>query len=106
MILQDLYCEMYSTSKNKKIDDLILKMQLKISSYDDKVFEWIPYSQFDNIEEIHKGDIATVYSTIWKDGPLNYDNDSEKYTRNSDKRVALKCINNSQNTIDEFLSEV
>ena len=106
MILQDLYCEIYSTSKNKKIDDLILKMQLKISSYNDKVFEWIPYSQFDNIEEINKGDIATVYSAIWKDGPLKYDDDNEKYTRNSDKRLALKCINNSQNTIDEILSEV
>ena len=35
-------------------------------------FEWIPYNQFGNIEEIGKGGFATVYSAIWKDGPLGY----------------------------------
>ena len=96
----------FAECENKKIDIFIQEIQSKISSYNDIIFEWIPYSQFDNIEEINKGDIATVYSAIWKDGPLKYDDDNEKYTRNSDKRVALKCINNSQNTIDEILSEV
>ena len=104
MILQDMYCKMYSTSKNKKIDDLILEMQLKISSHNDIVLEWIPYRQFDSIEEISKGDIAIVYSAIWKDGPLYFK--YGEYIRKSDKKVALKCIDNSQNSIDEFLNEV
>src|ERR1043165_9733727 len=49
------------TSKNKKIDDLIQEMQLKINHKKDIVFEWIPYNQFSDIEEINKGNFATVY---------------------------------------------
>ena len=97
---------MYSTSKNKKIDDLILKMQLKISSYDDKVFEWIPYSQFHGFEEISKSDIVTVYSAIWKDGPLYYKYGGEYIRKSSNIKVALKCLHNSQNITNEFLNEV
>ena len=84
-------------------------MQLKIKNKGDIVFEWIPYNQFDNIEEINKGDFATVYSAIWKDGPLHYNYDdyyNEYYSRNSDKKVALKCLHNSQNISSEFLNEV
>ena len=101
MVFQDVYY-----SENKKIDNLILNMQLKISSYNDKVFEWIPYSQFDRIEEISKGDIFTVYSAIWKDGPLDYDHNKIGYTRKSDSKVVLKCLHNSQNITDELLNEV
>ena len=94
------------TSGNEKIDNHIQEMQLKISSdYDDIVFEWIPYDQFDNIKEVSKGDSATVYSAIWKDGPLNYNDEITEYLRISDKKVALKCLYNSQN-ITEFLNEV
>ena len=82
-------------------------MQLKRSSSFDVVFEWIPYNdQLDNINEISKGDYATVYSAIWKDGPLYYDNNQKEYTRKSDKKVTLKCLLNSQNITDEFLNEV
>ena len=45
-------------------------MQLKIDSLSDIVFEWIPYDQFSDIKEIGRGGFATVYSAIWKDGPL------------------------------------
>ena len=94
------------TSGNEKIDNLVQEMQLKIDKVDDIVFEWIPYNQFNNIKEINKGDYAIVYSAIWKDGPLYYDNDNEEYTRMSDKKVALKCLYNSQNITSEFLNEV
>ena len=97
-MVQDVYYSGY-----KKIDNLIQEMQSKISSYNDEVFEWIPYSQLNGIEEINKGDFATIYSAIWKNGPLHYK--YEKYIRNSDKKVALKCLHNSQN-IDEFLNKV
>ena len=81
-------------------------MQSKINSYNDKVFEWIPYNQFDDIEEISKGDFATVYSAIWKDGPLDYNAKKDKWTRESDKNVTLKCFHGSQNITNEFLNEV
>ncbi|CAB4484521.1 unnamed protein product [Rhizophagus irregularis] len=43
---------------------------------------------------------------IWKDGPLYYDNYEKKWSRNPYNKVALKCLYNSQNIIDEFLNEV
>ena len=100
IIFQDVHF-----SGNKKIDNLIQEMHLKISSYYSIVFGWIPYKQFNNVKEINKGDIATVYSAIWKDGPLHYD-DNKKYIREPGKKVALKCIHNSQNITNEFLNEV
>ena len=93
-------------SGNKKVDDLIQEMQLKINSPWDVVFEWVPYNKFDNIEEINKGDFATVYSAIWKNGPLIYDDSKEEYLRRPDKKFTLKCLHNSQNISSEFLNEV
>ena len=92
-------------SGSKEIDNLIQEMQLKITSEDDIVFKWIPYNQFDNIEEISKGDVATVYSAIWKNGPLYYNNNKE-YVRKPDKKVTLKCLHKLQNISSEFLNEV
>jgi len=79
-------------------------MQLKIDSYNNIISEWIPYNQFNDIKEIvNKDDSAKIYSAIWKDGPLNY---NEKYTRNENKKVALKYLYNSQNINNEILNEV
>src|SRR3954454_19605813 len=91
------------TSKNEKIDNIIQKMQLKTDNPTDIIYEWIPYNQFNDIKEIGKGGFATVYSAIWKNGPLYYTN---KYNRNPNMKVALKCLSNSQNLTDEFLNEV
>ena len=92
-------------SGNEKINNLIQEMQLKIYSYNDIVFEWIPYNQFSNIKEIGRGGFATVYSAIWKDGQLKYD--TKKYVKSSpNKKVALKCLHDSQNITNEFLNEV
>src|ERR1044072_7520289 len=71
----------FTNSGNEKIDNIIKTMQLKIDSPWDIVFEWIPYNKFDNIEEINKGDYSTVYSAIWKGGPLNYDDNKKEYLR-------------------------
>ena len=106
MVLQDMYCKICNTSGNEKIDELIQEMQSKINDKSDIVFEWIPYNQFNDIEGISKGDFATIYSAIWNDGPLNYDYNNKKYTRKSDKKVALKCLHNSQNITNKFLDEV
>jgi len=81
-------------------------MQLKIDSYNDIVFEWIPYYQFIDSKKIDRGGFAEVYSAIWKDGPLGYDNNRNEYTRNQNKKVALKCLHNSQNITNKFLNEV
>ncbi|EXX69263.1 Sps1p [Rhizophagus irregularis DAOM 197198w] len=91
------------TSGNEKIDNLVREMQLSINSTDDIVFEWIPYDQFIDIKKIGKGGFADVYSAIWMDGPLHYE---DEYLRNRQKEVALKCLHNSKNISDEFLNEI
>ena len=102
MILQDVYY-----SGNIKIDKLIQGMHLKINSKKNICFEWIPYNHFNNIEEISKGDFATVHSAIWKNSPLYYDYINKEYTRKSDKKVSLKFLHQkSQNITNEFLNEV
>ncbi|CAB4433368.1 unnamed protein product [Rhizophagus irregularis] len=95
-------------SGNKKIDDFIQERQLKINNYKDIVLEWIPYNQFNKIKNTGKNDLVTVYSAIWKDGPLykKYSWDKDYYTRDSNKKVALKCLHNSQESIDYLINEV
>jgi hypothetical protein len=67
------------------------------------IFEWISYDQFYDIKEIGKGGFSTVYSATWKDGLLYSNN---RWQRESNTRVALKCLHNSQNSLDEFVNEV
>ena len=97
-----------NASGNEKINNFIQEMQLEIDSYDDIIFEWIPYNQFSGIKEIGRGGFATVYSAIWKNGPLTYMFGTNKYIEkySPNFNVALKCLHNSQNITDEFLDEV
>ena len=68
----------FANSENEKIDNFIQEMQSNIDRSTDIVFEWIPYNQFSDIKEIGRGGFATVYSAIWKDGPLKYDYDTQE----------------------------
>jgi serine/threonine protein kinase len=99
-------CPICQYSGNEVIDKLIQDMQSKINSYDDIVFEWVPYNQFSNIKKVGEGGFAEVYSAIWIDGPLCYDNSNNEYIRTQNKNVALKCLHNSQNISNKFLNEV
>jgi hypothetical protein len=81
-------------------------MQSKINDPDDIVFEWIPYNQFSDINEIKKRNSATVYLAMWKDGPLNYDFDKYEYTRSQNTKVDLKYLHDSQNITNELLNKV
>ncbi|UZO17294.1 uncharacterized protein OCT59_008652 [Rhizophagus irregularis] len=93
-------------SGNKKVDDFILERQSNINSHDDVVFEWIPYNQFNKIKETGKNGSITVYSAIWRNGPLHKkDECSSYYTRDSNKEVALKCLHNLQNPVDFLIDE-
>ncbi|CAB4412351.1 unnamed protein product [Rhizophagus irregularis] len=86
------------TSNNDKIDNLIQNMQLKINSKWDMVFEWIPYNQFSNIKKIND-DFTRIYSAIWKNDFLYYDN---LYSKDQIRRLKLRVtLKYSQNIIDE-----
>jgi hypothetical protein len=92
------------TNENEKIYDFIQEMQL---DYGNVVFEWIPYNQFNEIKKTDKNDHITVYSAIWKDGPLWKNNSWDtNYTRDSNKEIALKCLHNSKDSIEFVINEV
>ena len=96
------------TSGNKKIDDFIQRMQLKINSYND-IIEWIPYRRFVNIKKIGKDDydnFTTIYSALWIDGLSYYDKDKKEWIRKSNENVTLESLDNSQNIINELLIKV
>jgi serine/threonine protein kinase len=96
-------------SGNEKIDEFIHEINLNIEHYNDSLFELIPYDQFSDIVLIGKGGFSIVYSAIWKDGPLYYDVDKKKWMtrkKRTNKKVALKCLIDSQNITNEFLNEV
>ncbi|GES93615.1 kinase-like domain-containing protein [Rhizophagus clarus] len=88
------------TSRNKKIDNLIREMQLKINSYNDSIFEWIPYYQFHTVKKVNR----SLYTIIWKDGPLCYNTSEGKYIRKQNESVILKYLYDPQNVINEVKS--
>jgi hypothetical protein len=91
------------TSKNEQIDKFIQEKQLSIDDYYSSIIEWIPYYQFNKIKKFSN----IIYSAKWKDGPLLYDDNKNKYIRNSaNKAVILNYLVNSQNITNEFLNEV
>jgi hypothetical protein len=96
------------SSGNEKIDGFIQEMQLNIEDhhYKNIVFGWIPYNQFNEIKEISRDNTLTLHSAIWKNGPLYYDDNKKEYRRDSNKIVALKYLQNSQNTIEILINEV
>jgi hypothetical protein len=94
------------TSENENIEKFIQEMQMKINTWEDGIIELIPYDQFNHIKNIGKENSFIIYSAIWEDGPLNYNFEERKYKRMPNKEVTLKCLNNSQSVISEFLNEV
>jgi hypothetical protein len=93
------------TSRNERIDAFIQEVQFKINNPNNTVLEWIPYNQLNKIKEMDKNGSITIYSAIWRYGPL-YWNWYGNYTRNSNKEVVLKCLHNLQNPIDFVTDEV
>ncbi|GBB98677.1 hypothetical protein RclHR1_00330004 [Rhizophagus clarus] len=74
-------------------------------THDDTIIEWIPYNQFNDVEEIKKSDYDAVYSAIWKDGPLQHDEHYEELRRAPNKEIILRCLYNLQNIINDLLYE-
>ncbi|UZO16733.1 uncharacterized protein OCT59_008113 [Rhizophagus irregularis] len=87
---------------NNEVKDYSLdKLDGVLGISQDPIFEWIPYNQFSNIDEVEEGE----FSAIWKDGPLIFDYDKKEWIRKSDKKVGLKYLYDSQSNIGEFLNE-
>jgi hypothetical protein len=57
----------------------------------EKNLKWIPYNKFENVEYLDKGGFGTIYKANLSD---------------KNKEVVLKCLNNLNENLDEFLNEV
>ena len=95
------------TSENKIIYELIKKIQLNSSSYQE-IIEWIPENRLIIQNCIGKGRFGTVYKAIWKDGYIGYwdydENCWKRYEKNC--TVAVKLLNNSKNIKPDLLHQV
>ncbi|CAG8736975.1 24751_t:CDS:2, partial [Gigaspora margarita] len=82
------------TSGNQNIDEIIKETQMNSKLAIDFV-EWIPYEQFEQIEKINRGGFGTIYSAVWKQGPLSMNENRFRQPKNILRRtkniqVALK----------------
>ena len=100
-----MLAQSWTTSGDKKLDEIIRNTQLEAKGFDSYHYlEWIPYDQLTVKEGIGEGGFATVYKCYWSNGP-RYIYSNERYYC-EDGYVALKKFKNSQDISDEFLKEV
>ena len=94
------------TSGNKNVDEFIQHSQLNAIYYN-KYLEWIPFEKFQNVTYITKGGFGKVYSAEWPEGFVwHWDIENQKWKRFSNRKVALKSLNNSSDISKDFLNEV
>ncbi|CAB4412350.1 unnamed protein product [Rhizophagus irregularis] len=72
----------FGKSGNTIIDKFIFEKKLK----------WIPYNKFKDIEYFDRRGFGTIYKAIW-------------LKNDGDKEIILKCHNNLNENLDEFLNE-
>src|ERR1043165_4664566 len=89
------------TSGNKIIDDFIKQTQINYFKTG-VMLEFVPHSQFKNIEFIAEGGFSKIYKATWIDGPVIYN----KMRIIPNCTVVLKKLNNSKNITSKELNEV
>ena len=93
------------TSKNVEIDKILQKVQLNADS-PNKVIEWISYSRLQVKHYINEGGFGTIYLANWLDGAIyGWNNDYQKWNRDTYQQVALKILKNSNNLSFNLLKE-
>ncbi|GBC02509.1 hypothetical protein RclHR1_04660002 [Rhizophagus clarus] len=114
--LNDSRLEIYNQLKITEFTDKIIdsyffpnglfeSIYQKFSSWKDSaeiMMEWIPYSQFTNVEEIAKGGFGIIYLATWLDGSIEH----RSRKGSSNEPVILKKFKNSQDISKYFLNEL
>ncbi|KAG9293810.1 hypothetical protein G9A89_019148 [Geosiphon pyriformis] len=84
-------------SENNNIDSYIYHSQ-SISESSRSCLEWISPDEIKFLEMVGTGGFGVVKEGTWERGKiLFWDREKQKYERTGVTRVALKCLNNSQN---------
>src|ERR1043166_3935846 len=68
------------TSGNDDIDNLIQECQIG-TLIPDKIIEWIPYNNLQNIEYLTKGGCSEIYTATWVGGPYEEWDSKEQQLR-------------------------
>src|ERR1044072_8711527 len=115
--LATLYCELcvrnYLKAKfsnwssgNDNIDNLIKKCQMETLD-PEKVIEWIPYNNLQNIKYLTEGGCSEIYTAVWADGGYyEWDSKEQQLKRIKNYSVVLKRLNNVENASKSWLEEV
>src|SRR4051812_6489021 len=115
--LATLYCELcvrnylkanFSnwTSGNDGIDNLIQECQMKTLE-PEKVVEWIPYNNLQNIKYLTEGGCSKIYTAEWINGGYDqWDSEKQQLKRFGVQYVVLKRLENVENANQSWLEEV
>ena len=115
--LATLYCELCVrnylkanfpnwTSGNDDIDNLIRECQLETLN-PQKVIEWIPYDNLQNIKYLTEGGCSKIYTAEWIDGHyFEWNSKKQQLKRFGGQRIVLKRLANVENANQSWLDEV
>src|SRR4051812_14484251 len=94
------------TSGNSNIDDLIRECQMKTFS-PDMIFEWIPYSNLQNVKYLTKGGFSEIYTADWISGYYQrWDSKEQQLKRCGIYKVILKRLEDVESANRSWFEEV
>ena len=94
------------TSGNDDIDNLIQGCQME-TLLPDKIAEWIPYDNFQNIKYLTKGGCSEIYTADWIDGAfIEWDSKEQQLKRFGEQEVILKRLENVESANQSWFEEV
>jgi hypothetical protein len=94
------------TSGNDNIDKLIQKCQSETLE-PNKIIEWIPYNNLQNIKYLTEGGFSEIYKANWIDGcHFGWDSNKQQLKRVGRQKVILKKLENIENASNSWFEEV
>jgi hypothetical protein len=94
------------TSKNDNIDNLIKKCQMETIG-PNKIIEWIPYNNFQDIKYFTKGGFSKIYLAKWIDGHyVEWNSEEKQLKRNGTENVVLKDLESVESANRSWFEEV
>ena len=94
------------TSGNNDIDNLIQKCQMETLS-PEKIIEWIPYNNLQNIKYLTKGGCSEIYTADWVNGRYEeWDSKNQQLKRFGGQAIILKKLENVESANRSWFEEV
>ncbi|GET66842.1 kinase-like domain-containing protein [Rhizophagus irregularis DAOM 181602=DAOM 197198] len=93
------------TSGNNDIDNLIQQCQMETIE-PDRIVEWIPYNNLQNINYLTKGGCSEIYTASWIDGSYDeWDSKEKQLKRFGRQKVILKKLENVESANRSWFEE-